>query len=581
MLVVALILSSSMHRALPALPTGGAASAPATGPLVHARPAAPAATGTLVWRDHMLHSDSVMLSMSGLPALAEGQIYTAWLASNERRLRLGTLQLGGGGAARLIYTSPTQDNLLGQYDRVYITHGPASPARTEASRLVLAGRLPAQALRHIRQLLVTSADTPGQLGFALGLRQEVDKVWHHAQDLREAFHAGDFALEQRHAEQLVNIIAGAQGPHFGDLNSDGEIQNSGDGFGLLQNGAQPGYIQGLRDQAQQALDAPDVTNEVKLHVGHVRVTGDNVRVRLTGIRTRALRIIQARRLADTHQDMRTILALAQQAIQGVDMNLDELVGPLAGEGGTLTAYQHAQLMARVTLAPSAPADLAALAPPRPAPKRNKMTITITDDTFTPNLLTVSPGVTVVWQNQGRSPHTVTAVSGAFDSQQIAPGGSFEQTFTEVGTVPYFSLFDGDTSGGGMAGTIIVADPSAAAAPTPGAQAAQHTARALATGSDAFPVVIKDNAFTPSQLAVPVGATVVWTHRGQRTHTVTADAGTFRSQALGGGARFKQTFDRPGTYRYYCEIHGSPGSSGMAGLVIVTKPPTASPLPQAR
>jgi len=57
-----------------------------------------------------------------------------------------------------------------------------------------------------------------------------------------------------------------------------------------------------------------------------------------------------------------IVALATQTIQGVDANQDEQIGPVPGEGGVLTAYQHAQLMAAVPLAPSADAPAPAPAP---------------------------------------------------------------------------------------------------------------------------------------------------------------------------------------------------------------------------
>ncbi|MDQ5853810.1 MAG: hypothetical protein M3380_17435, partial [Chloroflexota bacterium] len=331
LLVPAFGLLAYAGVALTDIPPVAAIIPPMTVPPGQPTPATPLATGTLVWRDYVGPSDTIMLSISGLPAPAAGHIYTAWLASTTHRLHVGTLQLSGGGAARLSYTSPTHDNLLGQYDRVYVTQEPVRPAATEEPHIVLVGALPAQALRSIRQILVASDGTPGKRGYALGLRQEMDKVVYHAQALRAAFTAGDFAAAKRQAEQLVNIIEGAHGTHFGDLNGDGERQNPGDGFGLLQNDLQLGYIEGLREQAQHALDAADATDEVKLHVGHVRVAGENVRVRLTGIRNHALHVVQASNMAATQPDLRTILALAEQAMQGMDMNLDELVGPIAGE----------------------------------------------------------------------------------------------------------------------------------------------------------------------------------------------------------------------------------------------------------
>jgi plastocyanin len=35
-----------------------------------------------------------------------------------------------------------------------------------------------------------------------------------------------------------------------------------------------------------------------------------------------------------------------------------------------------------------------------------------------------------------------------------------------------------------------------------------------------------------------------------------------------GDTFSFTFAAPGTYSYYCQIHGGPGGQGMAGTVVI-------------
>lgn len=550
-------------------PTAAATAAPPT-------PEPPSANGAMVWRDQVLRSDTAIFSVDGLPIAADGHVYAAWLASNEGSLPLGPLRFSGG-VANLLYISPTQDNLLGRYDRVYITDVPESLATTSVTNVVLAGKLPEQALGPIRQILFTSDVTPSRLGFALGLRQESDEVFRHAQFLRDAFDAGDFYLQRVHAEHVVNIIEGVQGEHFGDLRGDGKIQNPGDGYGLLSNGDQLGYIQGMIDQAQQALESPDATDQIKLHAQHVQIAGDNVRVRLTDVRDRALRINAAGGIADTQQDTLSLVALAQQAIQGVDLNLDEQVSPIPGEGGTLTAYQHAQLMARIDLAPSTEIE-----PPAPvqAPQiqqLEKVIISITDDVFVPNKVTIPISATVVWKNEGQRPHTVTSDKDFFDSGQLDPGGSFEHTFTGADRLPYFCQFHGEAGGVGMAGMIIVADQSAAAAPAPApAPAATQEASFVTATSSEVPVAINDNVFTPNRIMIRAGTTVVWQHQGQQDHTVTADDGSFTSEEVTNGATFKQTFDTPGSYLYYCELHGNTGGEGMAGVIVVTDQPLPPP-----
>ncbi|MCG8353738.1 MAG: plastocyanin/azurin family copper-binding protein, partial [Chloroflexales bacterium] len=161
----------------------------------------------------------------------------------------------------------------------------------------------------------------------------------------------------------------------------------------------------------------------------------------------------------------------------------------------------------------------------------------------------------------------------------------------AGTFSYHCAFHGGPGGEGMAGAIIVSAGSAAAGapvlpPVPAAQApitpptqapntpptqAPPTATLAPTAeppaSDAT-VSIGDNSFDAPEITVPVGATVVWRHQGQRPHTVTADDGSFDSGALNAGATFSQTFTQPGVYRYYCAFHGGANGEGMAGVIIV-------------
>jgi plastocyanin len=72
-------------------------------------------------------------------------------------------------------------------------------------------------------------------------------------------------------------------------------------------------------------------------------------------------------------------------------------------------------------------------------------------------------------------------------------------------------------------------------------------------------------FGPATLRVPVGTKVVWTNDDEDPHTVTsaADPRLLMSPALDTGQSFSFTFDKPGTYRYFCSIHPH-----MLGTVIV-------------
>ena len=68
------------------------------------------------------------------------------------------------------------------------------------------------------------------------------------------------------------------------------------------------------------------------------------------------------------------------------------------------------------------------------------------------------------------------------------------------------------------------------------------------------VSIKDVKFTPKELKVKKGDTVIWTNSDERDHTVTADDKSFASGNLGDGNSFRQKFEKPGKYKYHCEYH---------------------------
>jgi plastocyanin len=79
------------------------------------------------------------------------------------------------------------------------------------------------------------------------------------------------------------------------------------------------------------------------------------------------------------------------------------------------------------------------------------------------------------------------------------------------------------------------------------------------------VVIDDFRFGPAELTVPVGTKVVWTNDDSDPHTVTSetDPKLLKSPPLDTGDSFAFTFDKPGTYRYFCSIHPR-----MQGTIVV-------------
>jgi len=88
--------------------------------------------------------------------------------------------------------------------------------------------------------------------------------------------------------------------------------------------------------------------------------------------------------------------------------------------------------------------------------------------------------------------------------------------------------------------------------------------------------IKDFAYDPKTISINVGDTITWTNDGPSPHTVTADDGSFDSGNLDKDATFSHTFDKAGTFAYFCKYHGSKGGTGMAASVTVAEAAAAAP-----
>jgi plastocyanin len=83
-----------------------------------------------------------------------------------------------------------------------------------------------------------------------------------------------------------------------------------------------------------------------------------------------------------------------------------------------------------------------------------------------------------------------------------------------------------------------------------------------------PVSILDNSYSPQNLTINPGDTVVWTNYGSLSHTVMADNGGFVSAAITPGVNFSYTFNSPGIYPYHDQSYGAAGGSGMSGTITV-------------
>lgn len=112
-----------------------------------------------------------------------------------------------------------------------------------------------------------------------------------------------------------------------------------------------------------------------------------------------------------------------------------------------------------------------------------------------------------------------------------------------------------------------ASPSSMPVATVEPSTTPHDMGGMDHGGDAVEVRIDNFAFVDGTIEVEVGTTVTWVNGDATRHTVTSGAddaadGRFDGDIPAGGS-FSVTFDEPGEYPYFCDIHPT-----MTGTVIV-------------
>jgi tRNA A-37 threonylcarbamoyl transferase component Bud32 len=324
-----------------------ASQAPATGYGEPMPMAGDKSLGVLRFQDGTSAMDQITISAK-LAALANKTQYEAWLISDsgEQRRSLGVLKLDSTGQFTLTYVDAQSRNLLDGFNRMEITIEPNPDNSPNSSgQVAYSSSIPAGSLMHIRHLVVRIDETPNQIGMAVGLVKNTTQIKKSADAMLDAYNTGNAENIHANAEAIINLIVGKQDSSFyKDWDGNGSINDPGDGFGLLLNGDQAGYIGGVIDHAKLSAAAPDATEAIRIHSQHVTISAQNVETWAAQLRDIAIRVAQAKSGQDVEADVRSAVTLANQMLNGIDINGNETIESIPGEGGAITAYDHAGYM---------------------------------------------------------------------------------------------------------------------------------------------------------------------------------------------------------------------------------------------
>ena len=314
-----------------------------------------AAAGRLRFQDGTAPADQVTISTASMEPPPQGSRYEAWLVQDdgEQRISLGVIAFDEQNQGSLAYIDGGGQNLLGKYRALEITREPdPDPSPNSSNEIAYSASLPSDGLTHVRHLLFSFGATPESVGFVHGLDANTRLLNESAQQMLAAFEAGDEAGLHLHAERMLNLILGDQSGDYRDWNEDGTIDDPGDGYGLLLNGENAGYIQGTFTHADLSLTSPDATQNMLTHGGHVKDCATNLDGWTAQLRDQLRAVLGASLDAPELEGMvREGVALADKIRNGIDVNGNENIEPISGEGGAVTAYEHAYYMADMVIIP--------------------------------------------------------------------------------------------------------------------------------------------------------------------------------------------------------------------------------------
>lgn len=312
-----------------------------------------AAVGLLRFQDGTAIADQITVSAT-LANPPEGSQYEVWLIDNsgEQSRSIGILVKDSNGVYNLTFVDPQSRNLLENYSQMEITVEPNPDNNPNPSgQVAYSSGIARAALTHIRHLIVSTEETPNQIGMIDGLKNNATLVNQTAEALLAAYEAEDQAAIRSNAEAIVNLVVGNQDSSYVDWDGNGTVNDPGDGYGLLVNGDQTGYVGGVHHHSSYSADAEDSSPNIRLHNGHVEVSIHNIEEWAIELRDTTKRILQAPEGANIEADVRTAVTLANQILNGLDIDGNESIDPIPGEGGALTAYQHAYYMADMPILP--------------------------------------------------------------------------------------------------------------------------------------------------------------------------------------------------------------------------------------
>jgi serine/threonine protein kinase len=304
--------------------------------------------GEVTFADLNARMDQTTIRVSDLPLPEAGTHYDAWVLGQggELRLNIGSIEMEGPDQGQLVFNDPNARNILGEFDQIEITIEPDNDPQPDdpSEEIVASSVFPPLALIHVRHVVNAFASAPNETALIEGLWTTTDQIAIAIRDIQQAFDAGDEIRLRKNTERVINLIVGdANGTQYRDWDSDGTIDDPGDGFGLA------GYIPNSISHAQFAAEAIDATDDIQANSASIVVAVENMDGWAILLLEQTLQLQEASMGPGMQPIIEEMALLSGQIVNGTDSNGNDVIEPIIGEGGAQTAYEYSYKMAAMPL----------------------------------------------------------------------------------------------------------------------------------------------------------------------------------------------------------------------------------------
>jgi hypothetical protein len=151
------------------------------------------------------------------------------------------------------------------------------------------------------------------------------------------------------AEAILNTLVGSQSPDYKDWNTDGQADDPSDGYGLLLNGRNQGYLNDTFIQADAAAKVPGSSEQMKRYGESLKSNVQILAQWTEQLKQVTMSILATPPPSDLAQRVTQAVVLADKMLNGIDLDENGVIESVPGEAGVLIVYEQAYRMADMPL----------------------------------------------------------------------------------------------------------------------------------------------------------------------------------------------------------------------------------------